>query len=115
MPRCVGHKALTSLLAGKGILSQPFTTHVCPVHQGSSEGGARTWKQGWGPIAEAALLGPTAQSLGKSIPGNQQRAQITGRYQIAQPSPTENKTQTSHLILLLHVSQGQSASNINSR
>lgn len=57
------------------------------MHQGSSEGGTEPWKPGQNQIAEATLLGPTVQSLGKPIPGNQQRAQITGHYQIAQPSP----------------------------
>lgn len=57
------------------------------MHQGSSEDGTESWKPGQNPIAEATLLGPAVPSLGKPIPGNQQRAQITGHYLIAQPSP----------------------------
>lgn len=58
-----------------------------PMNHGFSEGGTGSWKQGHGPLTEAALLEPEAHSPGKPIPGNQQWVQITGCYQIAQPSP----------------------------
>lgn len=80
---------LTSILASKGTLSQSSTAHACPVNHLSSEGGTGSWKQGQGPLTEAALLEPKAHSLRKPIPGNQERVQITECYQIAQPFPPQ--------------------------
>lgn len=97
----VAASKLTSILASKGTPSQSSTTHACPMNHGSSEGGTGSRKQGQGPLTEAALLEPAAHSLGKPIPGNQQRVQITECYQIAQPSPhrKQNPGKPSDLIL----------------